>query len=296
MASHIVVGAGPVGRATARLLADAGHSVTLTSRNAGTLDLPGIRTVSLDATEAAALAGIGEGVDTIFMCAMAAYHRWPTDFFPIMDGTVQAAEAVGAKIVIAGNTYGYGERAPQTLASDTPLDPTTLKGTVRAIMWERARRSKAPAIEIRASDYLGDARVTYLALLALPALATGAEVAFVGSVDQIHPWSYIDDVARTLIAASLYQGEWDRAFLAPVQHASVREVLGKIAEHRGLEVPALRVAPAAELEGLGWHEAVELTYQWDRPARVDTSETERLLGVRASSLDEMARATARGAA
>ena len=51
----VIVGAGPVGRETARLLAEDGHSVILTSRNAGALDIPNVRTISSDAADAAQL-------------------------------------------------------------------------------------------------------------------------------------------------------------------------------------------------------------------------------------------------
>ena len=163
-------GSRPVGRETARLLAEEGHSVILTSRNAGSLNAGDVRTVSSDATDAAQLAVLSKGADAIFMCAMAAYHRWPTDFFPIMDGTVKAAEQVGARLLVAGNVYGYGAAAVSPLTPDLEPDPTSRKGTTRHIMWQRALRSSVPAIEVRASDYLGEGAVAYFSLLALPSL------------------------------------------------------------------------------------------------------------------------------
>jgi len=287
MGSYIVVGAGPVGRETARLLAGEGHKVTLTSRNAGSLDAGPVRTVSADATDADALARLSDGADAIFMCAMAAYDRWPTDFFPILDGTVQAAEAVGAKLLIVGNVYGYGENAPNPLTPDRALDPTTRKGIVRSIMWERAFRSKAPAIEIRAGDFLGPDAVTYFSLLALPSLLKGGAVGFLGSFDQPHAWSYTKDVARTLVAASRYEGDWNRAFMAPVQHATVRELIAKVAAIRNLVMPELNVLPPATLQAIGAGEMIEMAYQFEKPLLVDTTETETLLGVSASNLDDM---------
>ena len=131
MGHYVVVGAGPVGRETARLLAEDGHSVTLTSRNAGSIDAGDVRTISSDATDAVQLAALAKGADAIFMCAMAAYHRWPTDFFPIMDGTVKAAEQVGARLLVAGNVYGYGAVAVSPLTPDLEPAPTSRKGTTR---------------------------------------------------------------------------------------------------------------------------------------------------------------------
>jgi nucleoside-diphosphate-sugar epimerase len=287
MSFHLVVGAGPVARETARLLAADGHDVLVTSRSAGSLDLGPVRTVSADATNAAELARIGQAAEVIFMCAMAAYHRWPTDFFPILDGTVKAAESVGARLIIIGNHYGYGAHAANPLVPTVQLDPTTRKGTVRAIMWERALRSDAPAIEIRASDYLGRDAIAHFSLLALPALREGKEIAFPGDHDAAHAWCFTKDTARTAVAASRYRGEWRRAFHVPSQTASVRELVQKFAVALHVDVPALRRLSAAELESLGFHELIEIGYLFDKPCLVDATDTERLLKVEASPIETM---------
>jgi nucleoside-diphosphate-sugar epimerase len=235
---YVIVGAGPVGRETARLLAEQGHSVILTNRNAGSLDVGGVRTVSSDATDVAQLAGLAKGADAIFMCAMAAYHRWPTEFFPIMDGTVKAAEQVGARLLVAGNVYGYGAAAVGPLTPDLEPDPTTRKGTTRHIMWQRALRSNVPAVEVRASDYLGQGAVAYFSLLALPSLLKNEPVSFLGDPDVAHAWSFTKDTAKTLVAASRFTGKWGRAFHVPSQSASVRELVRRFrgrAEDRGSE-------------------------------------------------------------
>jgi nucleoside-diphosphate-sugar epimerase len=288
MRSYVVVGAGPVGRETARLLAEAGHRVVLTSRNAGALAGGPVLTVSADASDAARLTELSKSADVILMCAMAAYHRWPTEFFPIMDGTVKAAEANGAKLVVLGNLYGYGANAPLPLKPDLPPDPSSRKGTVRHIMWRRALAAKVPAIEIRASDYLGHGAVTYFSLLALPALLQRQRSAsFPGDPDVVHGWSFTKDTARTLVAAADYQGEWGRAFHVPTQNASVRSLVGRFAAALDLAAPALLRLTPAELEGIGFHEALEMLYLFEQPLLVDAEETTRLLGITASSLDAM---------
>jgi nucleoside-diphosphate-sugar epimerase len=291
---YVIVGAGPVGRETARLLAEEGHSVILTSRNAGPLDAGAVRTVSSDATDAAQLARLAKGADAIFMCAMAAYHRWPTDFFPIMDGTVKAAEQVGAKLLVAGNVYGYGAGAVSPLTPYLEPDPTSRKGTTRHIMWQRALRSNVPAIEIRASDYLGKGAVTYFSLLALPSLLKNEPVTFLGDLDAAHAWSFTKDTAKTLVAASRYTGAWGRAFHVPSQSASVRELVRKFAGALKIENPNLLRLTSADLEGVGFGEAVEMSYLFEKPLVLDSSDTEKLLGVTASSLDTMVRDTLAG--
>jgi nucleoside-diphosphate-sugar epimerase len=291
---YVVVGAGPVGRETARLLAEEGHGVILTSRNAGSIDAGDVRTVSSDATDAAQLAALAKGADAIFMCAMAAYHRWPTDFFPIMDGTVKAAEQVGAKLLVAGNVYGYGAKAVSPLTPGLESDPTSRKGTTRHIMWQRALRSGAPAIEVRASDYLGRGAVTYFSLLALPSLLKSEPVSFLGDLDAVHAWSFTKDTARTLVAASRYTGEWGRPFHVPSQSASVRELVRRFAGALNIDIPSLLRLTSADLEGMGFDEAIEMSYLFEKPLLLDADDTEKLLGVTASSLDTMVRDTLAG--
>jgi nucleoside-diphosphate-sugar epimerase len=288
---YVIVGAGPVGRETASLLAEEGHSVILTSRNAGSIDAGSVRTVSSDATDAAQLAGLAKGADAIFMCAMAAYHRWPTDFFPIMDGAVKAAEQVGARLVVAGNVYGYGAGAVSPLTPELEPDPTTRKGTTRHIMWQRALRSNVPAIEVRASDYLGKGAVAYFSLLALPSLLKNEPVSFLGDPDMAHAWSFTKDTAKTLVAASRFTGEWGRAFHVPSQSASVRELVRRFAVALKIDIPDLLRLTLADLEGIGLSEGVEMSYLFEKPLLLDAGETEKLLGVTASSLDTMVRDT-----
>jgi nucleoside-diphosphate-sugar epimerase len=287
MSFYVVVGAGPVGRETARLLGEEGHDVVLTSRSVGSNALTNVRTIQADATDASELSRICRGADAIFMCAMAAYDRWSTDFFPIIDGTVRAAEAVGAKLVVLGNLYGYGENADSPLRSDLPLDPTSRKGTVRTIMWQRAVRADIPAIEIRSSDYLGHGAISYFSLVALPSIIEGKPTAFIGDLDATHAWTFTKDVARTLVAAARYKGKWGRAFHVPSQYASPRELIQKTAAMLGREVSGARSYSASEIETLGMHEAIEMSYLFESPLLVDSSDTEALLGVKASSLEEM---------
>jgi nucleoside-diphosphate-sugar epimerase len=287
MSFYVVVGAGPVGRETARLLGEEGHEVVLTSRSVGSVELKNVRTVQVDAIDSVGLTRISKGADAIFMCAMAAYHRWTTDFFPIMDGTVRAAEVSGARIIVLGNLYGYGENAKSPLRSDLLLDPTSRKGTARTIMWQRALRSEVPAIEVRSSDYLGAGAVTYFSLLVLPQVLAARPVVFIGDLDANHAWTYTKDVARTLVLASRFTGNWGRAFHVPSQHASPRGLIQKTAAILGKESPEIRTFSPAEMDASGMHELVEMTYLFDRPLLVDSSDAEHLLGATASSLEIM---------
>jgi nucleoside-diphosphate-sugar epimerase len=301
MSLFVVVGAGPVGRETARLLAVEGHEVRLVSRAGAKPVDAGINVVALDARDGQGLARVSTGADAIFMCAMAPYTQWPTDFPPIMDGVVAAAESVGARLVVLGNIYGYGKEARSPVTSASPLAPTSVKGRVRTAMWEQALGSAVPAVEVRASDYLGDGAGSLFTLMTLPPVLTGKPAVTPGDLGALHAWSFTKDVARTLVAASRYSGDWGRAFHVPSQHASVRDLASRFAELGGTPLPNLRALTDGDLEALAREdeiirEVLEIAYLYRQPCILDASDTEHLLGVSASSLDTMIRDTLRNSA
>lgn len=291
MPGYVVVGAGPVGRTTARLLVEAGHTVTLVSRSGTALAECDATILALDASDGARLAAASQGVDAIIMCAMAPYHRWPTDFPPIMAGCIAAARAVGARIVLLGNVYAYGADAPAILRPDLPLQPSSEKGWVRQAMWQQALDAGVPALEVRASDYLGAGAASPFTLLTLPALLAGEPAPVLGNPDVDHPWSFTQDVARTLVAAAGYRGDWNRAFHVPSTHLPARQLAMHFTQAAGLPPAALQPLTAVQLAASGrsdpiMKELAEMAYLYTQASLLDAGETERLLGVRASSLDK----------
>jgi nucleoside-diphosphate-sugar epimerase len=296
MPTYVVVGAGPVGRAAAALLAESGHAVTLVSRSGTALAGARVASCALDASDGALLSAVVRGADAVMMCAMAPYDRWRSEFSPIMAGVVAAARANGARIVVLGNIYAYGAGSPATLTPDLPLRPTSDKGRVRQAMWQQALDAGVPVLEVRASDYLGAGAASPFTLLTLPALLAGNPALVLGDPDISHPWTFTLDVARTLAAAVAYEGEWGRAFHVPSQHAPVRQLARHFTVAAGLPPGTLLPLSDAELAERGredpiMNELLEIAYLYRSANVLAAGETEDLLKVHASSLDTMVRHT-----
>src|SRR5688572_12482352 len=106
MALHVIVGAGPVGLATAARLQALGHRVRVVTRHGAgpsTVDR-----VAADASDAGALASAANGAAAIYNCANPPYHRWPELWPPLSAALLAAAERSGAVLVTMSNLYGYG--------------------------------------------------------------------------------------------------------------------------------------------------------------------------------------------
>ena len=120
-------------------------------------------------------------------------------------------------LATVGNLYGYGP-VDGPMTEDTPLAATGVKGRVRNRMWADAlaahRAGRVRVTEVRGSDYLG-AGGTSLPMLVLPRVLAGRRVFLPVDWDAPHTWTYIDDVARTLVAAATDARAWGRAWHVP---------------------------------------------------------------------------------
>lgn len=291
MSKIIVIGAGPVGSHTSALLASKGHHVTLVSRRGGSSTNPRIEHVSADARDSASLRRAAQGARTIVNCAMPAYNRWPEEFPQIGMASLSVAAEVGATLVTLSNVYGYG-RVSGPIREDTALSPHTVKGRVRAGMWDLVqRRSDVQGTEVRASDYLGQGAVTYFSLFVLPGIRTGEESAFPGNLDTPHSWSYTKDVAATLVAAVGSAASWGRVWHVPSHATSVRHLASATARLVNRGEPRLRRLRGDELQGLAaadsmMREVAEMSYLFDEPCILDSAQTQEVLGVTASPMEE----------
>ena len=109
MSLHVIVGAGPVGAATARQLADRDEQVRIITRRGGGPDgVPGIERVAADATDVTRLSELATGAVALYNCANPQYHQWLTDWPPLASALLAAAERSGAVLATANNLYGYG--------------------------------------------------------------------------------------------------------------------------------------------------------------------------------------------
>jgi hypothetical protein len=156
---HVVVGAGPVGRATAHELVAAGHEVMLVSRSGAGPDLPGVRREAADAADADRLVELAAGAVAIYNCVNPSdYTVWPTFWPPVAEAFLVAAERTGAVLVTASCLYGYGP-VDVPMVEGMPDAATTKKARIRAGMWAEARArheaGRIRAVEVRGSDYMG---------------------------------------------------------------------------------------------------------------------------------------------
>lgn len=299
MSLHVIVGAGPVGSATAKLLAERGESVRIITRSGGGPEHPAIERVATDATDTDRLSTLAEGATALYNCANPQYHRWLVDWPPLAEAILAAAERSGATLVTAGNLYGYGPvTGPMT--ETTPLAAEHPKLRLRADMWRTAlaahEAGRIRTTEVRASDYI-QANSIFSFAMGKPLLA-GKRAYVPTALDQPHSWTSINDMATMLVTVAGDENAWGKAWHVPTNPAiTVRELATRFTRITGSPAPKLSSIPHPVMAMVGWfspmvRELRTTRYQFDHPFVIDSSAATATFGVTAQPLDDALRETA----
>ncbi|NIH67409.1 NAD-dependent epimerase/dehydratase family protein [Modestobacter marinus] len=302
MARHVVVGKGPVGSTTARLLAEQGHEVLVLSRSGGT-STDRVEHRAVDAADAEALTRAVGRADLLYNAVNPPdYTTWSRDWPPLAAALLTAAERSGAGLVVMGNLYGYG-RPSGPLTPQSPLAATDEKGRLRAQLWTDAlaahQAGRLRVTEARASDFVGPGIPPAQSHLVrqLETLRRGRRAWVVGDPDVRHSWTHVPDAAATLIALGADDRSWGRAWHVPSPAPrSQRQALTDLARAMG--------APPARVSGIPWpvlraaglavplmREVGAIRHQWDQEFVLDASETTAVFGLAATPWDDVVRST-----
>ncbi len=292
MALHVIVGAGPVGTATARLLAGRGEQVRVVTRRGTGLEHAAIERVAADATDSARLSALTAGAAALYNCANPLYHRWLTDWPPLASALLVAAERSGAVLATASNLYGYGP-VDAPITASTPLAATHPKLRLRAQMWRDAlaahEAGRIRATEVRGSDYI-EANSIFSFVLAAP-LSVRKRAYVPAPLDVLHSWTSIADVAGTLVTVATRELAWGKPWLVPTNPPlTIRELATRFTTLRGLPAPKLTALPYAALWAAGlfsplMRELRTTNYQWTRPFLLDSALTEQTFGLKPTPID-----------
>ena len=181
--------------------------------------------MAADAADAERLTALTRGAVALYKCANPPYDKWLTDWPPLASSLLTAAERTGAGLVATGNLYGYGP-VDGPMTEETPLAATGPKGRMRNRMWAdmlaAQEAGRARVTESRASDFYGPGPVgnSHLGQYFMPRLLAGTRPLVLQSdLDAPHSFTYVPDVARTLVTLAGDDRSWGRAWHVPTAPA-----------------------------------------------------------------------------
>jgi nucleoside-diphosphate-sugar epimerase len=295
---HVIIGAGPVGRATAAALEARGAEVVLASRSGSN------GTTAVDATSPDSLARLADGAVALHNCVNPpAYDKWPELWPPVAQALLKAAERSGAVLVTAANLYPYGPVPDGLMREGMPDSAPGKKAQVRARMTADAFAAHEAglirAVEVRGSDYLGAGPGDYAHVPRVIAKALqGKNVSVLGAADQPHTWTDVRDMGRALALVATEESAWGRVWHAPsnaprTQAEAVNDVLASV----GAKPVKVKAMPNALLRVAApfvpvVRELRETLYQFTAPYVMDSSAITAAFGLEPTPWDEVCRRTA----
>jgi nucleoside-diphosphate-sugar epimerase len=280
---HVVFGAGQVGYPLAERLLAAGKHVRIVKRSAAHVP-PGSDVLLGDASDRTFCTNAATGATTVYHCMNPPYStRVWAEFVPrYLENLIAASAQTGARLVVLDNVYMLGPPRGRTLNEDTPLNPSSRKGEIRARAAERLfeahRHGEVVATSGRASDFYGPGgTLTALGDFFWPRALSGRTAYSPFPLDAAHTYHYIPDVATGLATlgcadASAYGRPW---MLPGAPAGTLRELVTRLAGKLGCaikvaEVPRWVLKTMAVVVPL-MHELDEMLYQWNEPFVIDDS-------------------------
>jgi nucleoside-diphosphate-sugar epimerase len=285
---QVVIGTGPLGRATATALAESGHQVVLVNR-AGTLDVPpaSVAIVAGDLGNPESMRETVEDAAAIYFCAQPPYHRWVQEFPALQDAVIALAEKANALLIVAENLYGYGP-VSSPMTEDMPMNPNSRKGRVRAQMHEalmEAHRSGRVQVAVaRGSDFFGPfVEGSAAGSRAFKAIVANKAVEYTGNIEALHSYTFVKDFGKALAILGT-----DPRALGQVWHVpnaltvSSREFFSLASRLASGQVKFRKVS-VIEMKLLGLfipplREMVEMIYEFEEPFVVDHSKFASVFG------------------
>jgi nucleoside-diphosphate-sugar epimerase len=306
----LVIGAtGGVGGETAIALLAGGWKVRALHRRpeeaARTSPDPRIEWVKGDAMDAASVVAAAAGVSVIVHGANPpGYRNWKGLALPMLESTIAAARAAGARVVLPGTVYNFGPEVLPRVRETAEQQPRTRKGVIRVAMEARLRASGVPVLIVRAGDFFGArAKNSWFSQGIVQPGQPLRRLFYPAKRDLAHQWAYLPDLARTIallldrapelepFAVFHFRGHW---LARGVEIAEVARRVGGAPNARIFPFPWIAVYVLA-LWSETFREMIEMRWLWKEPLELLNEKLVAFLGEEPHTpLDEALRETLRG--
>lgn len=156
-----------------------------------------------DLMDANAVKKAVENCEVAYLCAGLPYSLpvWQSMWPQIMQNCIDACASAGCKLVFFDNVYMYGKANGKELTEETPYQPCSEKGKVRAQianqLIEATEKGKLQALIARAADFYGPQTPNGIFnMLVLQKLMDGKNAQWIMDATKKHTMTYTPDAAK----------------------------------------------------------------------------------------------------
>jgi nucleoside-diphosphate-sugar epimerase len=253
--------------------------------------------LSADLLQAPSVMKAVEGSSVVYLTAGLPYKLsvWQQEWPLVMKNVLNACKAHKAKLVFFDNIYMYDGSNLNPITEQTPINPSSKKGVVRAQIAEMVMQAisngEVEALIARAADFYGPSikQTSMLTETVIKPLSEGKTANWIGDINKLHTYTYTPDAGKStalLGNSSEAYGEvwhlptapnpltgkqWIEAFASAFGVKPSYRVAGKtLVKIMGLFIPVMREIP-------------EMMYQNDRNYVFSSAKFENKFGMHPTS-------------
>lgn len=198
----ILGGGGAIGTELAKALKAYTTSIRIVSRTPQKINSDD-EVFAADLTNEAAVNKAVEGAEVVYLVAGLPYRLsvWKEQWPMVVRNVISACKQHKAKLVFFDNVYLYDGKRVGRLTEETPVNPPSKKGKVRAqlvqLLMDEVNSGGLKAMIVRAADFYGPGiNTSVLQETVYKNFAKGKAAFWMGNREKIHSYTYTPDAAK----------------------------------------------------------------------------------------------------
>lgn len=283
---------GAIGTELAKALTQYTSNIRLVSRNPEKVNATD-ELVSADLLNPAAVQKAVKGSSIVYVTVGFPYSSkvWQESWPKFMENVINACKANNSKLVFFDNIYMYDKDHLNGMTEDTPINPPSKKGKIRAeiaqMIWNQIEAGELTALIARSADFYGPSikQTSMLTEMVFKKLAPNQKANWLVSVDQRHSFAYTPDAGKATALLGNTDDAYNEVWHLPTASNPYtgKEWIETIAKEMGVS-PRYQIAPRLLVRILGlfipiMKEMVEMLYQYDRTYVFDSSKFEKRFNI-----------------
>ncbi len=279
---------GAIGFELAKSLKEYTSEIRLVSRNPKKVNETD-ELISADLLEIADVRKAVAGSSVVYLTAGIQYSAklWDQNWPRIMRNVISACMESNVKLVFFDNIYMYDPGYLDGMNEETPVNPSSEKGKVRAkianMILDEVKKGNLTALIARSADFYGPGikNTSMLNEMVFKPLSKGKAANWMMSANFKHSFTYTPDAAKATALLGNTADAFNQVWHLPTASNPYtgKEWIEKIAKELDVK-PRYQVAPKFLVSIMGWFmpimkEMVEMLYQYDRDYDFNSSKFEK---------------------
>jgi len=284
-----ILGAGgAIGIELAKALPTYTKEIRLVSRNPKSVNTTD-QLFPADLTKATEIDKAIEGSSVVYVTIGFPYNLkvWKENWTPFIENVINACKKHRSKLVFFDNIYMYDQNHLDGMTEETPINPSSKKGEIRAhiaqVIMNEVKAGNLIALIARSADFYGPSikNTSVLTETVFNNLSQGKKAQWLGSVNFKHSYTYTPDAGKATALLGNTDDAYNQVWHLPTaaNPFTGKEWVEAIAKELNAK-PKIQVAPKFIVRIMGlfipiMKELVEMMYQNDRDYVFDSSKFEK---------------------